>query len=631
MTRTQYLKRTTALAGVLAALGTVFWYAGAPRFEAAGVMLRPDAMLLLPATVVAGADIARRGIVALRRRHLGIELLVTVAAIGAILLGEYFEAAAVTFLFALGGMLENRAMRKTRDALRDLWQSVPSTAAVLRDGVEYTVALRELEPGDTVVVRPGERIPVDGRIKHGESSVDESTITGESVPAEKGSGSTVFSSTVNQNGVLYVTAEHVGSDTAVARIIARVEEAQDSRTSSERVIDRFARYYTPAILTGSLIYYLVTGNLQIALTLLVVACPGALVIAAPVAVISAIGRAAKRGVLIRGGSELETAAAVDVFATDKTGTLTAGKLGVARLLVYATATTARSVSGVIPVDASQTPKAGEDELSLLAWAAIAEGPSEHPIGRAIRAHGENLLGPLPHGEQFRYETGHGVSAVHAGRTVRVGRPPQDDPAAEELSGDGMTAVAVSLDGTLLGLIALADRVREDAPEALAELRNGGVERLLLLTGDNPSVARSVAEEVGIDEVHAGLLPEEKLALIRELQSSGYTVAMLGDGINDAPALTAADVGIAMGAAGSDLAVESADLALMSDRLRAVPEALAGARKAVRIIRENLAIATVTVVLLLSGVLLGWVHMAGGMLIHQGSILLVIANGLRLRR
>ncbi len=712
MTRAGYLRNTTVIAGVLTAVGTVFWYLGSPVFRpelaGVGVPVILDAVLLVPAAVVAGADIARRAWFALRSRTLGIELLVTVAAVGAIVLGEFFEAAAVTFLFALGGYLENRAMTRTRDALRSLWQSVPRTATVITEAAgdedgdedgEKEVPAQRVQPGDLVLVRPGGRIPVDGTVERGESSVDESTITGESVPADKESGSSVYSATVNHEGLLYIRTERAGADTTVARIIARVEEAQDSRTKSERVIDRFARYYTPAVMLGSLAYFLATGNVHIALTLLVVACPGALVIAAPVAVISSIGRAAKRGVLVRGGSELETAANVTVFATDKTGTLTTGELRVVRVSpsqsasAHAVASRARAShsaacregtvsvgeaepaiasakasGGAVsygaarradgagsagnPADAPGTaegpgaglepaagradqatgrlgggatavaePPAADDDV--LRWAAIAEAGSEHPIGRAIRAEGERRLGRLPHGEEFRYETGRGISAVWNGHRVEVARSREE--------GGAETTVAVSVDGETVGTIALSDTIRPDARRTIAELGTAGVGRTVLLTGDNRATAESVATEAGITEVHAGLLPEEKLEHIRALQAEGETVAMLGDGINDAPSLAAADVGIAMGAAGSDLAIESADLALMSHHLTAIPDALRGAKRAIRVIRQNLGIALVTVILLFAGVLAGQIHMAGGMLVHQGSILLVIANGLRLRR
>ena len=670
MTRSEYLTGSTAVAGALFAAGTVFWYTGGPAFTLGGISVGLDALLLLPATVIAGADIARRGVNALRRRTLGIELLVTVAAVGAIALGEFFEASAVTFLFALGGLLENRAMRRTRDALRNLWESVPSHATVVGESGERVVAIASIRPGDVVLVHPGERIPVDGTIERGESFVDESTITGESVPAEKVAGNEVFTATVNQHGVLYIVAERVGADSVVARIIARVEEAQDSRTRSERVIDRFSRYYTPTILAGSALYFLITGNLHIALTLLVVACPGALVIAAPVAVISAIGRAARRGVLIRGGTELEASAGITAFATDKTGTLTTGTLRVADVWAYepvsdrvalaaaARETVATVADGAGRADESAIGDARAEEILRLA--AIAEGGSEHPIGRAIRSHAEARLGPLPQGDSFGYRPGEGVTAEYDGRTIAVGRPALEggdsgddandggDSDVADLTGTltasglgqdgakqparrGLTTVEVRVDGEPVGAIGLSDTVRSDAADAIAALRRGGIERVALLTGDNPDSAAAVAHETGIDEVHAELLPEQKLEYIRALQAEGHRVAMLGDGINDTPSLAAADIGIAMGAAGSDLAVESADLALMSEHLSAIPDTLRLARRTLAIIRQNLGIAVATVLLLLGGVLAGEVHMGAGMLIHQGSILVVIANGLRLRR
>ena len=672
MTRSEYLTGSTAVAGALFAAGTVFWYAGGPAFTLGGISVGLDALLLLPATVIAGADIARRGVNALRRRTLGIELLVTVAAVGAIALGEFFEASAVTFLFALGGLLENRAMRRTRDALRNLWESVPSHATVVGESGERVVAIASIRPGDVVLVHPGERIPVDGTIERGESFVDESTITGESVPAEKVAGNEVFTATVNQHGVLYIVAERVGADSVVARIIARVEEAQDSRTRSERVIDRFSRYYTPTILAGSALYFLITGNLHIALTLLVVACPGALVIAAPVAVISAIGRAARRGVLIRGGTELEASADITAFATDKTGTLTTGTLRVADVWAYepasdrvALAAAARETVATVADGAGRADESAIGDVraeEILRLAAIAEGGSEHPIGRAIRSHAEARLGPLPQGDSFGYRPGEGVTAEYDGRTIAVGKPALEggdsgDDANDDDGGDsdvadltgtltasglgqdgakqparrGLTTVEVRVDGEPVGAIGLSDTVRSDAADAIAALRRGGIERVALLTGDNPDSAAAVAHETGIDEVHAELLPEQKLEYIRALQAEGHRVAMLGDGINDTPSLAAADIGIAMGAAGSDLAVESADLALMSEHLSAIPDTLRLARRTLSVIRQNLGIAVATVLLLLGGVLAGEVHMGAGMLIHQGSILVVIANGLRLRR
>ena len=628
-----------AVAGVLTGVGAVFQYFVTDQLYLGAVPV--SAVVLVPAAVLAGAAVARRAAAALKRRVLSIEVLVTIAAVGAIFLGEYFEAAAVTFLFSLGGVLEGGAMRRTRNALRDLWEAVPSTATVVTDSGERVLPIGDVSPGDTVLVRPGERIPVDGTVSNGESAVDESTITGESVPAEKAPGDTVFTSTLNQHGALYVLAQNMGSDSVVARIIARVEEAQDSQTRGERIIERFSRYYTPTIILGSLAYLIVTGDVHVALTLLVVSCPGALVIAAPVAVIASIGRAAKRGVLIRGGAELEAAARVDVFVTDKTGTLTTGALAVSRVVAFGEA--------LGPPPGTREPGTGEPgvrEAAVLAWAAIAEGPSEHPIGRAIRTHAESLLGTLPRAEQFTYQAGSGVAGTHVGHTIEVSRPrpaghfvstvestecERLDEAVAVAGRDGMTAVVVYVDSRPVGMIGVADTIRSDAAEAVAEIRRAGPKRIVLLTGDNEAVAAAVAARVGLDEYHAGLVPEQKLAFIRRLQSEGHRVAMLGDGVNDAPALAAADVGIAIGLGGTDLAVEAADLALMSDRLAAIPETLRAARRAVATIRQNLGIAVATVMALFAGVLFGEIHMAGGMLIHQLSILVVIANGLRLTR
>jgi len=626
--------------GVLTAAGMALGFGGgAPVVRA---------VLYLVATSLAGFETFRRAVSQLRVPRLSIEFLVLLAAVGAIILGEYMEAAAVTFLFSLGGVLEGRAMTRTRDALRSLLSAVPAQATVIRDGAEKVVAARDVQPGETVVIRPGEKIPADGTVLRGESSVDESTITGEGLPAEKRAGDQVFSATVNYHGLLYVEATRTGSDTTVARIISRVEEAQDAKTARERFIDRFAAYYTPAVVIGSLLYYLFTGNLEIALTLLVVACPGALVIAVPVVVISAIGRAAKRGVLIKGGSHLEAAGRVTLLATDKTGTLTTGSLAVDEVIPFA------AVSPPAPVLQPAGPaerEAGHQARTVSQWAAIAESGSEHPIARAIVASASGE--PLPEPEDFSYQPGSGIQARCHGHFIEVGkmssdprRDPQGNKGATEVERDpedrdaeerllqaaarGATLVQVRVDGNTIGVIALSDTVREDAVNLSDELEGAGVKRVVLLTGDSEAAATAVARRLGIDEVHARLLPEQKQERITALRKEGYHVAMLGDGVNDAPSLATADVGIAMGAAGSELAVESADIALMSDNVRRVPETLRLAARALRLMRQNLAVAVATVLLLFAGVLSGTVHMGGGMLVHQLSILVVIANGLRLR-
>src|SRR5690625_4134256 len=575
--------------------------------------------LLTAATLVAGGGIATRAISSLGRRVISIELLVTIAAVGALFIGEYWEAAAVTFLFTFGAYLEARTLQSTRRALSELMDLAPEFAVVLRDGQPVEVSPWEVQPGEQVIVRPGMRLAVDGVVQSGSSAVDESAITGEPLAASKREGDQVFAGTVNQTGLLTVSATGVGADTTLARIIQRVEEAQEAKAPTQQFIERFASWYTPAMLGLSIIVWLISGNLHLALTLLVVSCPGALVISTPVAVVAGIGRAARQGLLIRGGQHLERAARVDTVAFDKTGTLTGGR----------------------PVVTSVSTFGGAEEADVLVTAAAAELPSEHPLGRAVVAAGRAAGEPVwP--DSFTSRTGLGIEAVVGGSTVRVGslRFLADQPGglptgaaaeAERLQAAGRTVAGVARDGRFLGLLGIEDALRPEAAAAVQALRRQGVRRLLLLTGDGGPAAAEVAAATGISEVHAGLLPENKLRHVRELQATGHTVALLGDGINDAPALAAADTGIAMGAAGTDLALETADLALMDDDLLKLPEAFRLARLTVSNMRQNTVIALGTAAFLLAGVLAGEVHMAGGMLVHQASVLLGIANALRLLR
>src|SRR5690625_3211185 len=501
------------------------------------------------ATAAAGAGIASRALQALYRRQSSIELLVTIAAVGALFIGEYWEAAAVTFLFTFGAFLEARTLQATRGALENLLELAPETATVLRDGQVLEISPFEVLEGETVLVRPGARLPVDGTVTAGQSDVDESAITGEPLPRGKSPGDAVHAGTVNHTGLLEVTATSVGADTALARIIRRVEEAQETKAPSQRFMERFAAWYTPAMIVVSAVAWLVSGNVHLALTLLVVSCPGALVISTPEAVVAGIGRAARRGILIRGGEHLERAARVDTVAFDKTGTLTEGR----------------------PVVAGVVPCGNADPAELLLTAAGAELVSEHPLARAIVSAGRELGEPvLP--DSFSSSTGRGVEAVTDGRSVIVGSPafleerlgslPAEAAAAvARLRAAAQTVVGVARDGELLGFLGLEDALRPDAARVVRELARQGVDRVLLLTGDSGPAASRVAEATGVAEVHAGLLPDDKLRHIRELQAAGRTVAMLGDGINDAPALAAADTGVAMGAAGTDLAIETAELAL----------------------------------------------------------------------
>lgn len=606
-----------------------------------GVALLRDS-LMVAAALLAGSDIALRAVAGLRHRHISIELLVTIAATGALLIGEYWEAAAVTFLFMLGAYLEARTMSRTRGALKALLDVAPVVAVVWRDGRQVEVGPGEVVPGEIVLVKPGTKVPVDGVVEEGRAAVDESAITGESMAVEKTAGDELFAGTISQNGLLKVRATGVGADTTLARIIRRVEEAQEAQAPTQQFIERFARWYTPAIIGLSGIAFLLTGNVALALTLLVIGCPGALVISTPVSVVAGIGRAAQRGILIKGGQFLENAGKVTALALDKTGTLTEGKPRLTDVLVHLELVPAGSGAGIRPAGNGNGHGGwSEAQRQLLRWAAIAEAGSEHPLAQPILA-AATELGAVPQADSFETQTGRGVCARYNGHTIVVGTAEWmadlavavTAPALEQLAqlkAAGKTAVVVAVDGRALGILGIADNLRETAPLLLRQLATAGVRRVTMLTGDDERTARAIAAAAGIDEVHAQLLPEDKLAIIRRLQSEGYVVAMVGDGINDAPALAAADIGIAMGAAGTDVAIETADIALMADDLLKVPEAIRLSKATLGNIRQNVIIALVTVAGLLAGVLLGEVHMAEGMFVHELSVLVVILNGMRLLR
>jgi len=611
--------------------------------------------LLVAAALVAGVDIARRAFDGLRRRQIGIDLLVTIAAVGALVIGEAWEAAAVTFLFVFGAWLEARTLGRTRQALSSLLELAPLTALVMRDGEPVEVDPSEVRVGETVLVRPGARIPVDGIVREGRAAVDESAITGEPMPAEKGGGNAVYAGTVSRDGMLLIEATGVGADTTLARIVHRVEEAQEARAPVQRTIERFASWYTPSIVVLAVLGGALTGRVELALTLLVIGCPGAMVIATPVAIVAGIGRAAGRGILVKGGEYLETIGRVGTVAFDKTGTLTRGKpvltdvVALRPALVAVGDAVGAAAVGVAAVGVAAGDEGGEfvspgpAEDAVLRWAAIAEVGSAHPLARPIVEAARAVLDEAsPHPEHGEAVPGQGIRARWQGHAIDVGTPALLDGLGIALDADtrtrlaslqeaGKTAMLVAVDGEAIGLLGVTDVPRANAAEVTAELRRIGVRRLAMLSGDNPRTAATVAQAVGIDEVHAGILPEGKLEWIRARQAEGEVVAMVGDGINDAPALAAADVGIAMGAAGSDIALETADVALMADQLERIPEALRISRATVRVIRQNLVIALLTVAALLAGVFAGHVDMAGGMLVHQGSVLVVILNAMRLMR
>lgn len=600
---------------------------------------------MVVASVVAGWQIAGSAIAALRVKMISIDLLVVTAAAGAVVIHNYWEAAAVTFLFAVGKALEHTTMAKTRQALSDLVEAAPETARRIRlqEGGEVeteTVELWQLSPGDTVLVRSGEQVPVDGEVTGGHGAVAEATITGESVPAEKSVGAQVFAGTWLRSGSLQVEARGIGSDSMLATIIRRVEDAQDDRAKTQTFLEKFSQYYTPAVMIGALLAGVLTRNVELALTILVIACPGALVISIPVSVVAGIGRSAKDGVLIKGGEYLERTAAVDTLVVDKTGTLTHGT---------------PELTDVLALDT------GYSEEQVLALAAAAESAAHHPLADAVVRGAQERGVPVVLPQQAEVVVGRGVLArvptqvpdarvpdtrsAGTSRAALAAEVPTvqvavgsaqlletgaDEALLRDFQVQGKTAMFVGVNGQAVGLVAVADTVRPEAKAAIDELHRRGI-KVVMATGDAEPVARSVGQQLGLDDVRAAMLPEGKLELVRELQAAGRTVAMVGDGVNDTPALAVADVGVAMGAAGSPAALETADLALMSDRLDRLPYALGLAKSTVRTMKVNIAIALLTVALLVAGVFFGGVTMAIGMLVHEASVLLVIAIAMLLLR
>ena len=595
-------------------------------------------MLAIGAIVAGGWHIVPRGLRAARTGALDMNFLMSIAAIGAVLIGEFQEAASAMFLFAVAQLLESYSMDRARHAIRGLMELSPAEATVLRGDREERGAVERVAVGETVIVRPGEKISVDGVVLAGRSSVNQAPITGESMPVEKEVGAEVFAGALNGEGALEIRSTKAASDTTLARIIHAVEEAQSSRAPSQTFVDRFARIYTPAVVGVAALLAIAPPLAGLgswgewfyrALVLLVVACPCALVISTPVTVVSALAGAARRGILIKGGLHLENAGRVRVVAFDKTGTLTEGT---------------PEVVAIHSLD-------GSAEREIVALAASAESRSEHPLARAIVRYARERDVPLTPARDLSAAVGRGVRAEVGSETVVVGSErffagEGGVPAAvrvllERLRGEGQTVVLVGARGdglpaSIRGVIAIADRVRPNAGEALRSLHDAGIERVVMLTGDNEGTARSVVVSIGgsgrgVDEFRAGLLPEDKVQAVRDLQRKYGRVAMVGDGVNDAPALAAADVGIAMGSAGTDVALETADIALMGDDLSKLGTTIQIARKAERIIRANIAVALVSkvafVVLAAAGLATLWMAVVADM----GASLLVVLNGLRALR
>ncbi|MFB6202785.1 MAG: heavy metal translocating P-type ATPase [Halorhabdus sp.] len=664
------IKTWIGAAFLVAGLAIEFVLTGA-NVELAAVLEYPigvaDALFLV-AIAVSGAPVVRSGVYSARARSLDIDLLMGVAIIAATGIGYVVEAATLAVLFSIAELLEDYAMDRARDSLRELMELSPDEATVERGGEEMTVPAEDVAIGETVLVRPGEKIPLDGTVIEGESAVDESPITGESVPVEKDKGEEVFAGSIAAEGYLEIEVTSTAGDSTLTRIIELVQDAETAKTDSEQFVDRFAGYYTPAIvilaiLTAAVPPLLIAGSATLGiaglevvlpgdwrhwfvrgLTLLVIACPCAFVISTPVSVVSGITSAAKNGVLIKGGTHLEAMGDVETVALDKTGTLTKGEL---------------AVTDIVPVG-------DRDESDVLRHAVALERRSEHPIAGAIRDRADReRIEDVPDPADFESLTGKGVRASVDGETAYAGTPalfadlgidlsavgvvPDDDssrtdggrlaerPSDESLDdrvarleAEGKTIVVVGTDREIWGLIAIADDVRPGARRAIDRLHDLGVEHVVMLTGDNEGTARAIAADVGVDDYRSELLPEEKVAAVEELRETYGTVAMVGDGINDAPALATADVGVAMGAAGTDTALETADIALLGDDIRKLPYLYALSQAANGVIRQNIWTSLGVKAMLAVGVPLGYVSVAIAVVVgDMGMSLGVTGNAMRL--
>jgi Cu+-exporting ATPase len=522
------------------------------------------------AIVLAGGfPVFREVVRAALRRQVTSGTLMTLGAVAATIAGQWPVGMVVMFFMRVSDYVERFTGERGRQALRDLVALAPQNALVERDDGEQQVALADVRPGDVVVVRPGGKIPVDGVVVGGRATVDQASITGESMPVDVAEGDRVFAATVATGGSLRVRTERVGSGSTFGRVIRMVEEAELHRANVQRLADRVAGWYLPVVVALAVVTFLVSRNLSSVVAVLVVACACSFALATPIAILASVGAAAGRGLLIKGGRYLEALARADAVLIDKTGTLTMGR---------------PRVTDIVDLD-------GLGEDGVLALAASAERYSEHPLAEAVRTRARERALPLQRPDDFEALPGAGVRSRISGSTVVVGSRrlvcgDQELMAGRELEAEGKTLLAVMRDERLVGMLAAADTLRPEIPEALQALRELGVRHLELLTGDNERVAATVAGQLGV-EYRANLLPEDKIAVVRELQAAGRTVVMIGDGVNDAPALAQADVGIAMGAAGSDVAIEAAHIALMRDDWRLVPDAFAIARRTMRVVKLNL--------------------------------------------
>ncbi len=571
---------------------------------------------LIISSVLGVSPIAIQAYQALRFKVISIDVLVTIAVAGAFFIKNIEESAIVTFLFLFGAYLELRTLNKTRSAIKELTKMAPESALKQMGNGEFEeVEVDEVEIGDILLVKTGAKVPVDGTVLKGEGYINEASITGEPIPAGKKVDSKVYAGTILENGTIQIIADRIGEDTTFGKIIELVEEAQDSKSEAERFIDRFSKYYTPAVLVLAIIIWIFSRNIELAITAMVLGCPGALVIGVPVSNVAGIGNGARYGVLLKGSEVISDFSKVDSIVFDKTGTLTIGNPKVADIEYYS-----------------------ENREEVLSYLASVERESDHPLAKAIVAHiGDTVLYNV---ENTNVIKGGGVVAYVNGSRVAVGNVALmeeekvflNEKTREDISRfaqKGNSLVLTSVDGELKALMGIRDQIRSGVKADLQRLKALGVKSLIVLSGDNESTVGIVAEELGLTEAHGNMLPEDKAAYIKKLQDKGQIVAFVGDGVNDSPSLALADIGIAMGG-GTDVAIETSDVVLMNSDFSRLPHALGLTKSIANNMLQNIVIAVGVVLFLLMGLFFSdWMNMSIGMLVHEGSILAVILNGMRL--
>ena len=575
-------------------------------------------LALIIASLLGIVPIAIQAFQALRVKVVSIDVLVTIAVTGALLIQNYEESAIVTFLFLFGAFLELRTLNQTRSAIKELTEMAPESALKQMENGEFEeVDVEDVDVGDILLVKTGAKVPVDGTVLIGQGYINEASITGEALPAGKEKDSKVFAGTILENGTIQILADRVGEDTTFGKIIELVEEAQDSKSEAERFIDRFSKYYTPAVLLMSFVVWLFSRDIELAITILVLGCPGALVIGVPVSNVAGIGNGARHGILLKGSEVIHDFSRTDIMIFDKTGTLTIGNPAVSETKFYT-----------------------EDIDQTLAYLASIERESDHPLGKAILQE----IGPTNFSlvENTEVVKGGGIVANIQGHRVAVGNVAlmekenieinaQAKADVADLERKGNSLVLTAVDQELRIIMGVRDQIRKGAKEDLQKLRKLGIKSLVMLSGDNQGTVDLVSRELGLTEAHGNMLPEDKAEYVKKMRKEGKIVAFVGDGVNDSPSLALADIGIAMGS-GTDVAIETSDIVLINSNFSRLPHALGLTKSTARNMVQNIVIAVgVVIILLLSVFFTEWMNMSIGMFVHEGSILVVIINGMRLLR